>query len=167
MAFILLLCVFSPLLPLNFYLCQFAAGRVRIALALKNIEYEYKAVRQTDMMSLHTILADAFDACQVHLVKGEQRSEDYKALNPGALVTPRVAREHRRSPSATSSMRVQVPTLEIDGQTLCQVHAMHCEMCVCVRQICMRQSVAILDYLEDTRPDPPLYPRAPLLSYSL
>lgn len=76
--------------------------RVRIALALKKIDYEYKAV---------------------HLVKngGEQYLSSYKEKNPMA----------------------QVPTLEIDG-------------------IILTQSMAILEYLNDTRPEPPFLPKCPL-----
>lgn len=76
--------------------------RVRIALALKKIDYEYKAV---------------------HLVKngGEQYLSSYKEKNPMA----------------------QVPTLEIDG-------------------IILTQSMAILEYLNDTRPEPPILPKCPL-----
>lgn len=73
--------------------------RVRIALAWKGIPYDYRAV---------------------HLVKGEQLSEEYAKKNP---------------------MR-EVPALVIDGHVL-------------------NQSVAILEYLEETRPDPPLLPRDP------
>ena len=65
--------------------------RVRTALALKGIKYEYKAV---------------------HLVKNEQGDSDYAKLNP----------------------MKQVPTLIIDGLTL-------------------TQSVAIQEYLEETRPE--------------
>jgi len=71
--------------------------RVRTALAFKGIAYEYRAV---------------------HLVKGEQMSEEYVKQNP----------------------MKEVPTLVIDGNVL-------------------NQSVAILEYLEETRPEPPLLPR--------
>jgi len=77
-----------------------ASRRVRIALAMKGIDYEYKAT---------------------HLVKGEQLSDEYKKLNPQSLI----------------------PTLLIDGQKL-------------------TQSLSILEYLEETRPDPPLLPKDPL-----
>eukprot|EP01139_Manchomonas_bermudensis_P026015 Amastigsp_a847809_21.p2 type:complete len:211 gc:universal Amastigsp_a847809_21:638-6(-) len=73
--------------------------RVRIALAHKGIAYEYSAT---------------------HLVKKEQRSEDYAALNPSKLV----------------------PTLLIDGHTL-------------------TQSIAILEYLEETRPEASMLPTEP------
>ncbi|XP_064600343.1 maleylacetoacetate isomerase-like [Liolophura sinensis] len=77
------------------------AWRVRIALALKGIDYEY---------------------VPVHLVKdgGQQHKEDYKTMNPMA----------------------QVPTLLIDGLTL-------------------TQSIAIIEYLDETRPSPPLLPSDP------
>ncbi|MCA9524469.1 MAG: maleylacetoacetate isomerase [Myxococcales bacterium] len=72
--------------------------RVRIALALKGVDYEYVAV---------------------NLVRGggEQHGQDYREKNPLA----------------------QVPTLEIDGARL-------------------TQSVAIIEYLDETRPTPPLLP---------
>jgi len=75
--------------------------RVRLALALKNVPYEY---------------------APVHLLKGggEQNTAEYSNLNPWKVV----------------------PTLIIDGNTL-------------------SQSLAILEYLEETRPSPPLLPQAP------
>ena len=73
--------------------------RTRIALALKGLEYEQRPV---------------------NLLKGEQRSEAYRALNPQGLV----------------------PALEVDGRLL-------------------TQSGAILEWLEEVRPDPPLLPRDP------
>jgi maleylpyruvate isomerase len=81
-----------------------ASWRVRIALALKGVEYEYRAV---------------------HLVKdgGEQHSELYHLLNPARLL----------------------PTLEIDGHRI-------------------SESLAILRYLDETRPEPPLVPRDPYLA---
>lgn len=80
------------------YFRSSAAYRVRIALNLKGIEFETIAV---------------------HLLKdgGQQLSEDYKALNPTALV----------------------PTL-VDGE------------------LAIGQSMAILEYLEETHPQPPLLP---------
>lgn len=74
--------------------------RVRIALAIKNVSYEY---------------------APVHLIKGggEQNSTDYSTLNPYKVV----------------------PTLVIDGHTL-------------------SQSLAILEYLEETRPSPALLPQS-------
>jgi len=62
----------------------------------------------------------AFETHPLHLVKAEHRAPDYLKLNPQG----------------------QVPTLQIDGQTL-------------------GQSMAILDYLEETRPEPPLLPKLP------
>jgi maleylpyruvate isomerase len=81
------------------YFRSSAAYRVRIALNLKNLPYEY---------------------LPVHLVKGEQREERYRALNPQALV----------------------PLLVDDG------HA-------------MTQSMAIIEYLDEKVPDPPLLPATP------
>jgi maleylacetoacetate isomerase len=75
-----------------------AAYRVRIALELKGLSYEY---------------------APVHLVRdgGEQRKADYQRLNPQA----------------------RVPTLEHDGRVL-------------------TQSLAIIEYLEETWPQPALLP---------
>jgi len=76
-----------------------SAWRVRNALALKGISYEYHAV---------------------DLLKGEQTSPEYVALNP----------------------MKEIPTLLIDGHYLCQ-------------------SVAIIEYLEETRPTVPLFSKHP------
>jgi len=76
--------------------CSF---RVRIALNLKGVDYEYRPVN---------LLAD------------ENNAEEYLRRNPTA----------------------KVPSLEIDGQVL-------------------NQSMAILEYLEETHPDPPLLPSTP------
>ncbi len=77
-----------------------ASYRVRIALALKNIDYEYR---------------------QVNLLKGEQKSEAYLARNPLALV----------------------PALETDIGAV------------------LTQSLAIMEYLEEAYPDPPILPAEP------
>jgi maleylpyruvate isomerase len=84
------------------YFRSSAAYRVRIALNLKGLPYE---------------------AVPVHLVKGggEQLKDDYRAVNPSALV----------------------PTLQEEGATI-------------------TQSMAILEYLEETHPEVPLLPSAPL-----
>jgi maleylacetoacetate isomerase/maleylpyruvate isomerase len=78
-----------------------AAWRVRIALNLKQLEWE---------------------SAPVHLVRdgGEQRMSAFRALNPQGLV----------------------PALEIDGRVL-------------------TQSLAIIEYLDETRPTPPLLPAEP------
>ncbi|WP_426174771.1 maleylacetoacetate isomerase [Massilia sp. TWR1-2-2] len=83
------------------YFRSSAAYRVRIALNLKGLPYE---------------------AVPVHLVKhgGEHLQDDYRAMNPSALV----------------------PTFDDDGATL-------------------TQSMAILEYLEETHPAVPLLPAAP------
>lgn len=80
------------------YFRSSAAYRVRIALNLKGLSYEY---------------------VPVHLLKegGQQLSETYRALNPAALV----------------------PTLVDDGAAL-------------------GQSLAIIEYLDETRPEVPLLP---------
>jgi maleylacetoacetate isomerase len=78
-----------------------AAYRVRIALNLKGLSYEY---------------------LPVHLSRngGEQRRPDYRRLNPQALV----------------------PVLE-DGERA------------------LTQSLAIMEYLDETRPGPPILPKTP------
>jgi len=80
------------------YFRSSAAYRVRIALNLKGLPY---------------------DIVPVHLMKdgGQQRSADYRAMNPTALV----------------------PTLDDNGLTI-------------------PQSMAILEYLEETQPQPALLP---------
>lgn len=75
--------------------------RVRIALALKGLSYDY---------------------LPIHLRKGEQRSEGYLSLNPQG----------------------GVPSLETETGAL------------------IPQSMAILEYLEEAYPEPPLLPEAPL-----
>lgn len=83
------------------YFRSSAAYRVRIALNLKNLPYDYLAV---------------------HLLKdgGQQLSDSYRALNPSALV----------------------PTL-VDGDTV------------------IGQSLAIIEYLDETHPQPALLPASP------
>lgn len=84
------------------YFRSSAAYRVRIALNLKNVEYEIYPV---------------------HLLKnaGEQYSEEYLALNPQGLV----------------------PVLKLSSTVL-------------------TQSSAIIEYLEEVFPNPPLLPRNPI-----
>lgn len=76
-----------------------AAYRVRIALNLKGIDYESRPI---------------------NLLEGEQRSDEYRELNPQGLV----------------------PMLDIEGHRL-------------------TQSLAIIVYLDQRFPDPPLVPRDP------
>jgi maleylacetoacetate isomerase len=83
------------------YFRSSASFRVRIALELKGLSYDY---------------------VPVHLVKGENRQERYAAVSPTLLV----------------------PTLETD-----EGHA-------------LGQSLAIIEYLEETHPRPALLPRDPL-----
>ena len=78
------------------YFRSSAAYRVRIALNLKRLDFEYVAV---------------------HLTKGEQRGELYRSLNPQALV----------------------PTLADELGTF-------------------TQSLAIIEYLDETHPEPPFLP---------
>ncbi|XP_048218533.1 maleylacetoacetate isomerase isoform X2 [Perognathus longimembris pacificus] len=83
------------------YFRSSCSWRVRIALALKGINYE---------------------TVPINLIKdgGQQFSEEFQALNP----------------------MKQVPVLKIDG-------------------IVIGQSLAIIEYLEETRPTPPLLPQDP------
>ena len=90
----------SPSVVLHASKTSSASARVRIALALKGIEYELRVV---------------------DLRKLENRTDEYRALNPMA----------------------QVPTLEIDGVRL-------------------TQSIAICEYLDETRRQPALLPAAPV-----
>lgn len=82
------------------YFRSSAAYRVRIALNLKGMPYE---------------------AVPVNLLKGEQREEDYAAVNP----------------------QKRLPALDIGGTIL-------------------TQSPAILEYLDEVYPEPPLLPADPL-----
>jgi maleylpyruvate isomerase len=86
-------------LKLYGYFRSSAAYRVRIALALKGLAYEYLAV---------------------HLRKGEQSAVGYRELNPNALV----------------------PSLVDDRGVF-------------------TQSLAIIEYLDERHPEPPLLPRSP------
>jgi maleylacetoacetate isomerase len=83
------------------YFRSSASFRVRIALELKDLDYEY---------------------IPVHLVKGEHREADYVAVSPSSLV----------------------PTLETDAGDR------------------LGQSMAIIEYLDEIHPQPPLVPREPL-----
>ncbi|MGE4243916.1 maleylacetoacetate isomerase [Ramlibacter sp.] len=79
------------------YFRSSASFRVRIALALKGLEYEY---------------------LPVHLVKGEHKADAFARVSPSKLV----------------------PVLETDGGEL------------------LGQSMAIIEYIDETHPQPPLLP---------
>ena len=86
-------------MKLHNYFRSSASFRVRIALALKGLPYDYVSV---------------------HLARGEQLLENFTQINGDALV----------------------PVLEVDGLRL-------------------TQSLAIIEYLEDTHPEPALLPQDP------
>ncbi|MEE9272316.1 MAG: maleylacetoacetate isomerase [Robiginitomaculum sp.] len=88
----------KPYYILHNYFRSTTSVRVRIALAMKGIDYEYKGYS---------------------LLEGAQRSEAYLQLNPQGLM----------------------PSLEIDGKHV------------------LTQSMAILEYLEEVHPAPPLLPK--------
>lgn len=90
------------MLTLHSYFRSSASYRVRIALNLKGLPYQY---------------------VPVHLLKdgGQQHTADYQRVNPAQLV----------------------PTLVDDGHAI-------------------GQSLAIMEYLDETHPEPPLMPRDPL-----
>ena len=88
------------MLKLYSYFRSSAAYRVRIALGLKGLAWETQAI---------------------NLLAGEQREEDYHAINPQGLV----------------------PALVTEGTLL-------------------TQSLAIIEYLEEVHPQPPLLPEEPL-----
>ena len=90
-----------PTMKLYNYFRSSASFRVRIALELKGLPYEY---------------------LPVHLVKGEHKGEEYAAVSASGLV----------------------PTLVTDTGEL------------------LGQSMAIIEYLDETHPEPPLLPRDPL-----
>ena len=83
------------------YFRSSASFRVRIALELKGLRYDYASV---------------------HLPKGEHKQSGYAAVSPSLLV----------------------PTLEMDGGAR------------------LGQSMAIIEYLDEIHPEPPLLPRDPL-----
>jgi maleylpyruvate isomerase len=83
-------------MKLHNYFRSSASFRVRIALALKGLDYEYLAV---------------------HLVRGDHKLPAYTSLSTDGLV----------------------PLLEVDGERL-------------------SQSMAIIEYLDETHPEPPLLP---------
>ncbi len=85
------------------YFRSSASYRVRIALALKGLAPDY---------------------VPVHLVKGEQMAEGYRARVPAQLV----------------------PALELD------------ETDAVGGKVLLTQSLAIIEYLDETRPEPPLLP---------
>ncbi|MDN3922841.1 maleylacetoacetate isomerase [Roseateles violae] len=83
------------------YFRSSASWRVRIALALKGLDYDYRSV---------------------HLVRNEQHAE----------------------PFATASVSHLVPLLKLDEGSL------------------LTQSLAIIEYLDETHPEPPLLPAEPV-----
>ena len=83
------------------YFRSSASYRVRIALALKGLSYDYAAV---------------------HLVKNEQLSESFRVVAPSQLV----------------------PALVVDGEG--------------GEEPVLTQSLAIIEYLDETHPEPPLLP---------
>jgi maleylacetoacetate isomerase/maleylpyruvate isomerase len=83
------------------YFRSSASFRVRIALELKGLPYDY---------------------VPVHLVKGEHRKEPYASISPSGLVPTLVTNEGER----------------------------------------IEQSMAIIEYLDETHPEPALLPRDPL-----
>lgn len=87
-------------LTLHNYFRSSTSIRVRVALALKGLDYDYVAW---------------------NLREGAQQSPDYLAINPHGVV----------------------PTLVVDGQAL-------------------TQSIPIMEYLEETVPDPALLPAGPM-----
>ena len=87
-------------MKLHNYFRSSASFRVRIALALKGLPYQYLAV---------------------NLAQGDHLLDAYRSQSPEVLV----------------------PLLEIDGHRL-------------------SQSMAIIEYLDETRPEPPLLPEDPL-----
>ena len=91
---------FAPM-KLHNYFRSSASFRVRIALELKGLAYEY---------------------LPVHLVKGEHKQEAYTRVSASQLV----------------------PTLETDGGEL------------------LSQSMAIVEYLDETHPEPALLPKDPV-----
>jgi maleylacetoacetate isomerase len=88
-------------MKLHNYFRSSASFRVRIALELKGLGYEY---------------------LPVHLVKGEHKSDAFAAVSPSGLV----------------------PALETDSGEI------------------LGQSMAIIEYLDETHPNPPLLPKDPL-----
>jgi maleylacetoacetate isomerase len=84
-------------MKLHNYFRSSASFRVRIALALKGLDYDY---------------------IPVHLARGDQKQPAYAEISPDRLV----------------------PLLEVDGQRL-------------------TQSMAIIEYLDETHPQPPLLPQ--------
>lgn len=91
--------------------------RVRTALNLKGITFDYEPVNLLKSEQLDKAFADKNPLCQVRKLQ--------KSI-PGSLTT------------------LKLPVLCIDG------HLLH-------------ESLAIIEYLEETRPEPPLLPKDPCI----
>ena len=96
------------------YFRSSASYRVRIALALKKLDFEYVAI---------------------HLVKNEQLSEAFSAVSPGQLVPALVEGGAGES------------GLDAEGEAGAGGERV------------FTQSLAIIEYLDETHPEPPLLPR--------
>ena len=101
----------------------------------------------------------------VNIYTGEQKDPTYMAVNPSAMVPTVGGHGLWTPPRPPLSVRVlQVPSLMIDGHV--SGGSIEGEgggsLCVCVCVQALRQSTAIIEYLEDTRPSAPkLLPNDP------
>lgn len=101
------------------YFRSSASYRVRIALALKGLSYEYAAI---------------------HLVRNEQQGDAFRAVAPGRLV-PALVVDAGADPDPD-------PDTTSDGAGRAE--------------ITLTQSLAIIEYLDEAHPEPPLLPSDPL-----